>query len=102
MFRENLRDVANLSLQGVVIGGGGTSEVDPRHVVVPQQGRVALFQGATLLHVCEQGEPPGQKVAAQRHVLLTVSLNLRVGPFQFDVGVRKAASARMICSAPYP
>ena len=87
---ENLRDVVRFAPQGMVVGAGGAPEVDPRCVVIVQQLRVPLLKGVPLLYIGIQREPPRQKIAAQRHVDLSVVLHLCIGPLQFNVGIREA------------
>ena len=59
--------------------------------MIAQQVRVPLLKGVPLLYIGIQREPPRQKIAAQRHVDLPVVLYLRIGPLQFNVGIREAA-----------
>ena len=87
---EDLRNFVRFTSQGMVVGAGGAPEVDPRGVVIAQQRCVSLLKGIALLHIGMQREPPRQKIAAQRHVDLSVVLHLCIGPLQFNVGIREA------------
>ena len=91
MIGKNGRDPVRLIQQGVNISVGGVPDVQPCGVVVAQQRRPAFLRGAMPTDIPVQGEPPRQKIAAQRHVLLTIALDLRIGAFEANVRVCEAA-----------
>ena len=91
VLRKDLRDLVCLPPQRVVIGAGGVPDVDPCRVMVPQQHRVSLLKAVRRLHVRAEREAPCQKIAAERHVLLPVVLDLGVGALQFNVRVGEAS-----------
>ena len=64
VLRKNLRDFFCFTPQRMIIGTGGTPDVDPRCIVILQQLCVSFRKSISLLHIGVQRKPPRQEITA--------------------------------------
>ena len=64
VLRKNLRDLFCFTPQRMIIGTGGTPDVDPRCIVILQQLCVSFRKSISLLHIGVQRKPPRQEITA--------------------------------------
>ena len=64
VLRKNLRDIFCFTPQRMIIGTGGTPDVDPRCIVILQQLCVSFRKSISLLHIGVQRKPPRQEITA--------------------------------------
>ena len=91
VLREHVRDLLRPTAQRLIVGAGGVQKLDPRGVVVPFQLLPALCEGTARLFIRTERHPPRQKIAAERHVLLSVPFDLRIGALERDLRIGEAA-----------
>ena len=87
---KNLRYALCFAKQRVIVGACRVKNVEPRGVMLPQKLLAALLKGVSHFNIRAQRQPPCEKIAAERHVLLPVALYPGVCTFKLDVRVGKA------------
>ena len=58
VLRKDFRDLVRFAPQRMIIGTGGTPDVDPRCIVILQQLCVSFRKSISLLHISVQRKPP--------------------------------------------